>query len=68
METYEVILEGSVRMTVKAYDYVLQGNWVVFRDCYMNTLSIVNANRMIAIVPRFDKEDEDDSGNEVGED
>lgn len=60
METYEVILEGNVRMTVKAYDFVNQGDWILFRDCYMNTLAIVNANRMVAIVPRFDKEDEDD--------
>ena len=59
METYDVILEGNVRMTVKAYDYAFQGDLIVFRDCYRNGLAIVNVNRMVAIVPRFDKEDED---------
>ena len=60
METYEVILEGNVRMTVKAYDYVLKDDLIVFRDCYMNAIAIVNVNRMVAIVPRFDKEGDDD--------
>ena len=59
METYDVMLEGYVRITVKAYDYKLQGDWIVFRDCFMNTLAIVSASRMVAIVPRFDKEEED---------
>ena len=60
MEKFNVLIEGNVPITIKAYDYHIEGDWVVFRDCFANRVAIVNQNRLIAIFPILEAEDDDD--------
>lgn len=64
MDKYTVLLEGCTPITILAYDYHYDGEWVTFRDCMLNRIAIVNARKLIAIFPVFETEGDEEGADD----